>query len=344
MKGRERITIAAFTDPALEVAETVGEILGHEGYEGVVTDGRKLRLRDRMEEIFKSSSFIVFVSACGIAVRMTAPHIRSKDTDPGIIVIDEKKQFVISLLSGHLGGANELAERLAQGLGAVPVITTATDLSGRFAVDLWTKRAGCAIEDISKIKHISSAVLKGEKVGLYSDFDIEGALPEELYMGDSGAFGIAVSLSGTCSPFDETLNAVPGIVSMGAGCRRDTDPDRFKEFALETLAERDISLKSIESVSSIDLKADELCLKSFSEELGIPFLTYSASQLNEAGDEDSVGRPFGGSDFVRRTTGTDNVCERSAFLSSGKGKIILEKTGRDGMTLALAERDWKCKF
>ena len=120
---------------------------------------------------FGQADAIIFVCACGIAVRSIAPFVKSKKTDPAVLVVDECGKYVISLLSGHLGGANELAETVARLLGALPIITTATDLHHQFAVDVFAKKNGCAIASMKAAKEFSAAMLAGESVGFYSEYD-----------------------------------------------------------------------------------------------------------------------------------------------------------------------------
>ena len=137
-------------------------------------------------ERFRDSDGLIFIGACGIAVRAIAPYIRDKKTDPAVLAADEKGRFVIPLLSGHLGGANELAECLAEGLAkngipAQAVLTTATDVNRRFAVDVFAKEHGLVLDQMKLAKEISAAVLAGEPVGLFSDFPFSGPVPEGLY-------------------------------------------------------------------------------------------------------------------------------------------------------------------
>lgn len=151
------------------------------------------------KERFRDSDALVFVGACGIAVRSIAPYVESKKTDPAVIVVDEHGRFAISLLSGHLGGANELAEKIAALINAQPVVTTATDLNERFAVDVFAKKNGCRILDMTLAKEISAALLAGEPVGFYSEFPWNGKLPDglKLYAAgqDNPALGICVAVS-----------------------------------------------------------------------------------------------------------------------------------------------------
>lgn len=133
---------------------------------------------------FEKADALIFIGACGIAVRSIAPHIVCKKTDPAVLVIDECGKFVISLLSGHLGGANDLALRAAEILGAQPVVTTATDLHKQFAVDVFAKRNGAEIRNMTAAKEVSAALLAGKKVGFYSEFPWEGKLPQGLVLCD----------------------------------------------------------------------------------------------------------------------------------------------------------------
>lgn len=289
-----------------------------------------------VEEQLPEADGFLFIGAVGIAVRTMAPFLRGKDVDPAVVVMDELGTYAIPVLSGHLGGANRLAAMLAQAIGALPVITTATDLNGVFAVDVWSKQANCRLGDISKIKEISGALLRGEPVGLHSDFPIDGGLPKGITRTGEERVGISVSLSGKAAPFPVTLPVIPSLVTIGVGCRKGADETKMEDFLLETLKNQNLSLLSVRTVASIDLKAEEPCILSFCSRHGIPFVTYTAEQLQR------VPGNFTASAFVAKTTGVDNVCERSAVCAGGA--LILKKQARDGMTVALAAEHWRCKF
>lgn len=299
--------------------------------------------RSYVAEKFNDYDAFIFVGATGIAVRYIAAHIKSKDVDPAVIVLDEHGRFVIPLLSGHLGGANELANLIADELCATPVITTATDINAKFAVDLWTKKTNQSITDISKIKDVSSAILRNEKIGIYSDFEIIGTLPKQIIecsndVDKNPNIGIAVSLDEKKKPFKNTLNAVPKIVVLGVGCRRNTESAKFEDFILKILRNENISIKAVDMIASIDIKKDEKCILDFSNKYGIPFKTANAEELM------TVPGEFSSSSFVKSITGVYSVCERSAAYFSKNNKILLGKTSHNGMTCSIAVRDWKCKF
>lgn len=331
----EKVGILAFTDRGKLMASKVAGRLSAE-CELEIFD-HKGKAKDYLKENFDQKDTFIFICAAGIAVRMIAPLIKSKDVDPAVIVMDEFGQYVIPILSGHLGGANEAGERIASVIGATLVLTTATDINEKFAVDVWSKYAGCKIIDVSCIKTISAAILRGEKVGFESGFPFEGKVPEELTL-DAANLGICVSLSDKLKPFPQTFNMVPKIVTMGIGCRKNTSVEQFEKFVLGVLEENKVSIHAIKKIASIDIKKYEKCILAFSDKYQIPFITYSAEELNAAKGDFEV------SDFVKSITGVDNICERSASLGSGNGRRILSKTSGGGVTCALAMKDWKCKF
>lgn len=288
-----------------------------------------------VQQAFDVRADLVFVGAMGIAVRLIAPYLKRKDVDPAVVVMDDLGKYAISVLSGHIGGANNLCRLLAERLECTPVITTATDLHHQFAVDSWAYQHQCTIADLSKIKTISAALLKGESIGFQSVFPVEGTLP--FRHSATASAGIYVGLDEERKPFEETLSVIPRVVTLGVGCRKETDVAAFEQFVLQTLLAQKISLRAVKQLVSIDLKAEEACLLCFSEKYQIPFLTASAEELN------AVVGSFAHSELVQRVTGTDNVCERSAVYFS-KGRIVQPKLAKDGMTLAFAVEDWKCMF
>lgn len=293
---------------------------------------------------FGQADAIIFVCACGIAVRSIAPFVKSKKTDPAVLVVDECGKYVISLLSGHLGGANELAETVARLLGALPIITTATDLHHQFAVDVFAKKNGCAIASMKAAKEFSAAMLAGESVGFYSEYDWDGELPEGMMCckilgnNEKKNFGIAVSIKKNCRPFPETVHIIPQIVSVGIGCRKGKDVKSIEQMVRDCLKENNISREAVKNIASIDLKKEEQGILALAEKWNIPFLTYNEKELYKAKGE------FSESDFVKKITGVENVCERSAVLAGGQGHLIQKKIAKDGMTVALAVEEWRISF
>lgn len=293
-------------------------------------------LKEFAKNAFEKCGAVIFIGAAGIAVRAIAPFIRSKTVDPAVLVIDEKGSYVIPILSGHMGGANALAAGIAGMLGAQAVITTATDLSGSFAVDTWAANNDCHIMNPKEIKEVSAAILKGEQVGFYSDFTVEGPLPAGLAVVTGTRAGICISRQyRQC--FEHTLHLLPKQYILGVGCKKDTDFECLLNFINSVLQKNNIKSYAIGTIASIDLKAEEKALQELGRLWKVPFRTYAAKELS------SLEGAFSKSDFVKETTGVDNVCERAA-IAAGGARLLLKKTCGNGITLALAERDWRCRF
>ncbi|MBR3135606.1 MAG: cobalt-precorrin 5A hydrolase [Clostridia bacterium] len=284
---------------------------------------------------FAEADALIFCCASGIAVRAIAPHVRDKRRDPAVLVLDEGGTFVIPLLSGHLGGANALAKELAAKLPATPVLTTATDVNGLFAVDVFAKNNDLFIEDMALAKAVSAALLSGEAVGFRSDLPVAGALPKGLAAGKAD-LGILVSSSDE-KPFPRTLRLIPRRYAVGLGCRRGKDEAALEAFLRENLNRCGVGLHQVMALASIDIKGDEPGLVVLAKELGLPFVTYSAEELKRAPGE------FTPSAFVQGVTGVDSVCERAAVLASG-GTLMVRKVAENGMTFALAKKEEGIRF
>ena len=275
-----------------------------------------LSLSEWTTQMFDQSDALVFVGAAGIAVRAIAPFVKSKVTDPAVVVVDEGGSYAIPILSGHLGGANDLARAIAERIGATPVITTATDVNNVFAIDEWTRKQGLVIKNTERIKHISASLLAGETVKVATEWPIAGGSPKGVEVEE-----LHRTLEGELRP----LRQKPDILITN---RRDA----AKLYPEALLAVPD-------AVGSIDIKKDEPGLLAFCTVHDWQLITFSAARLREVEGE------FTASFFVRNVTGVDNVCERSAKLLSG-GQLIKEKTTGNEVTLAAAERplalDWTC--
>lgn len=310
-----------------------------------ISDSIKESTKEWAGEQFESADGIIFIGATGIAVRSIAPYVASKKTDPAVLVTDECGKFVISLLSGHLGGANELALQAAEALHAVPIVTTATDLEGKFAVDVFAKKNNCHIFRMKEAKEVSAALLAGEKVGFYSEFPWEGELPDGLVnccglrdenwisenepgtnvqndnqiKSASDLFpkvGIAVTIHKNCIPFLSTTHVVPQAVALGMGCRKNKEAQAVEKAAFTCLEENQIYPQAVACLASIDIKKEEPGLLALAEKMGIPFENFSSEELL------GVKGEFTASSFVSRTVGVDNVCERSA-LKAAQDRICL---------------------
>lgn len=287
-------------------------------------------------EQFRLGNDIIFVSAAGIAVRAIAPYVRDKLTDPAVVSVDELGQFVVPLLSGHVGGANRLARRVANLLGAVPVISTATDLNRCFAVDEWAAAQGMTIENRSAAKAVSAALLAGESVGFWSELPHD-QLPEGV-TDNPGVPGFAVTCE-TETRFPAGMLVLhPQLLAVGIGCKKDLPPEQVEETVSMVLKEHNLSPKSVFALASIDLKQDEEGIRRLGMRWGVPCRFYSAAQLT------GVPGNFTPSSFVQTVTGVDNVCERSAVLCAENGELLVHKTARNGVTVAVARKPCFVRF
>ncbi|MCD8103535.1 MAG: cobalamin biosynthesis protein [Lachnospiraceae bacterium] len=400
--GMKKLGIASFTARGKSVADKLAG-----AFEGEYEITRyEAGLRAWCASLFASGADgIIFVGACGIAVRSIAPFLKSKMTDPAVLVIDEAGQFVISLLSGHIGGANRLAILAAQILGATPVITTATDVNGKFAVDVFAKDNGLRIGSMKAAKEISAAILRGEKVGVCCEGEIEGNIPPELVLLETGEcqekysappehgnvserrndltdmtdleesdrgllvktavyIGVPVHASsigvlshsfpnGLSSQDSHTeafshspvtgvqtvLQLCPRSYILGIGCRRGKTEQEIAKLAERSLAGLGLTYEDIVGVASIDLKKEEPGLVDFCKRHGLRFGTYSAEALT------AVRGAVSHSAFVNEVTGVDNVCERAALcMAEEGGRLLLPKQAENGVTVAVAQRQWKVCF
>ena len=171
-----QVRIISFKDRGQQLAELLADRLC-----GTATRcGRDCSLAEWVRDAFDSADALIYVGAVGICVRTIAPYIKSKTRDPAVVVIDETGRYVIPVLSGHLGGANDLARRIARLTGAEPVITTATDLAHAFSVDAWARIQGCVVVNPGRIKYVSSKILAGDDIVIASEYPISGEVPEHV--------------------------------------------------------------------------------------------------------------------------------------------------------------------
>ncbi len=333
---KEQLAILSLTKGGFQTAKKINELFPGSIHftMGANNDGSAVDMTDKLfkflPEIFNKYETLVFVMATGIVIRGIAPLIKDKKTDPGVIVLDEKGKYAISLLSGHLGGANEATHEIARRLGSEPVITTSSDVNNKVAVDMIAKNNGMAISNMEACKDITALLVNSKPVAIVGDIPIK-ALPP-YYLGSlEGAEG-AVLLSNKKNPRCEIpfVQLIPRNIVIGAGCRRDTPPEEMKSFVLEELEKLELHLDSVKAVASIDIKSDEAAIIELAKMLNTETIFFTSDQLN------SVAHLFKASDFVKSITGTTSVSEASAYLAGNrKGEMLLAKKARNGMTLSV---------
>lgn len=326
-----KLAYLAFTAKGKALADELATALG----------GTAMRCNQSLSlEAWTSAQFadvggLVFVGAAGIAVRAIAPHLKHKATDPAVVVVDECGHFAVPILSGHLGGANDLARQIARVCGAVPVITTATDANGIFAVDEWAKRQGCLVLNPGQIKQVSSLLLAGGTVRVRSAWPIAGTPPAGVAVTEDDFCQVRLDLLGG-DP--DALCLVPPLAVLGVGCRRGISHVALEDALVALLDRAGICVQAICAAATIDRKGDEPALLDFCDAHNWPLSTYTAEQLRQ------IQGTFTGSAFVQQVTGVDNVCERAAVLASG-GTLYCNKLAGNGVTMALAlkpyQPDWR---
>lgn len=349
-----RIQIISFTPGGMELSLRIREGLGqvhnihcsskckkvdHQaGEEGIHLVEESLQ--QWTGEVFSQTDALIFVGAAGIAVRAIAPFVQDKLTDPAVLVCDEAGQFVIPILSGHYGGANELAQQVANVLHATSVITTATDVRNCWAVDVFAKRNGLRICNREGIAVVSEKLLAGETLRLQSEKKIAGEIPSGVScVEEDFSDSVDVWISIRQREENTTLLLCPPRVWIGMGCKKGKSLEELMAFLEEVLMEENIAREAIAGIASIDVKKEEPGLLQLANSLQVDFVTYSAEDLNhQKGD-------FSKSDFVCEKVGVDNVCERAAVAAAGPGAaLIVKKRSKNGMTLAIAVAEYLLCF
>ena len=322
---KKEIRIVFFTEKGESLAKRIEEALPSYSF----TKHKKGKpILDFAKESFEAGEALIFIGAMGIAVRTIAPLVKDKLKDPPVIVIDELGQNVIPILSGHYGGANELAVEIAKGIKANPVITTATDINNAFSVDVFARENNLEINNKEGIAKVSTKALAGKPITI----SIKGYPPEEE---------VDVIISNDVDDFDKSklglkqsgsIEFVDSGIVVGIGCKKGKTFDELRSFLEEMVETLGRELTEITAIATIDIKEEEEGIKALSKVLSVPVLTFDSAILEKVEGE------FSSSDFVKSITGVDNVCERAALATTfGKGDMILSKTSRDGMTLAMVE-------
>ncbi|MDD3192986.1 MAG: cobalamin biosynthesis protein [Oscillospiraceae bacterium] len=325
-----QIELIAFTPDGFALGQKLAGLLAGQGDQTQLARGfgkEKTPLSQWCGQAFAAADALLFIGAAGIAVRAVAPLLAGKDTDPAVLVMDDTGRFCIPLLSGHIGGANDLACRVAALTGAQPVVTTATDRHGVFAFDQWAARRGLKVCNLQAVKRVSGKLLQGKQVRLRSDFPVEGALPPGVILVADKTYDVRITIKENCKK--NALCLVPPVAVVGAGCRKGISCQALAQAYQMLLAKGNIRPEAVREMCSISLKAEEAGLLAFCQEKGFPLRTFTAQQLNE------VKGSFSASAFVQKITGTDNVCERSAVLGSG-GTLHVKKNAGSGVTMAMA--------
>jgi cobalt-precorrin 5A hydrolase/precorrin-3B C17-methyltransferase len=273
-------------------------------------------------EAFSRYRSLVLIMATGVAVRFLASVMGDKRQDPGVVVMDETGKFAISLLSGHLGGANELAVKIASYLGAQPVITTASDIRRTFAVDLLGREFGWELEDDSQVTAVSAALVNGEPVGLYQDAGERSWRVKERLPANVHTFASLEALSQSACQAAVIITDRDG---GGEGPNRGTSSAVIEEAVRQVLCQHGLSLRSLKKIATIDVKRSEAGLLEFARKHNLTLEYFDKESLSK------VNFPSRPSAAALKYVGAPSVCEAAALLSSGSTSLMVPKLSYNGM-------------
>jgi cobalt-precorrin 5A hydrolase/precorrin-3B C17-methyltransferase len=306
--------------------------------------------KEVVREVFSRYRYLVLVMAVGIAVRLVATELRDKHKDPGVVVVDDSGSFSVSLLSGHVGGANQLARKIASLIGAQPVITTASEVSQTIAVDLLGREFGWELEDNRSVTAVSAVLVNGESVGIYQDAGERNWWPKTKPLPDNvRIFNTIEALTRSNSQAGlivtdrilgnehrallprHTVTYRPRSLVIGIGCNRGTQCAEIEEAVSRVFSEHGLSIKSIRNIATITLKKNEAGLLEFARKYRLPVEYFDKEALCK------VKPPSSPSAAALRHVGTPAVCESAALLSSDNSSLIIPKVSHNrAVTVAVA--------
>jgi precorrin-4 C11-methyltransferase len=315
------------------------------GIKGIRIKSYTQSLHDLFGELVNHYSNFICIMATGIVVRTIIPFLIHKSVDPAIVVLDEKGRFAISLVSGHLGGANELAEQVASLTGGESVVTTATDVHSMPAIDLLAKRLDCRNLDFTMLKGCNYALLHDEKVGIYPDavkafFSVWGKPKVKFYktvnrlLASDSSYKIVITNKQAIidsSQKDNTLVLTPRNLVVGIGCNRTTSCNEIEETVQKVLDRGKLSFEAIKKIATVTVKSNEKGLLEFARKHNLEVEFHTPKQLNK------VSCPTPPSEDVLKAVGSKGVCEPAALLSAGVTTLLCKKSKASNVTVAVAE-------
>lgn len=331
-----KVAIISVSDKGKELALTIKEHLDSDSTI-IRADLYHKNVKKYLKIAFYEYDAIVAIMASGILIRSIAPYIESKTTDPAVVNIDDNGNFVISTLSGHLGGANKLANKIAGFIDATPVITTSSDINSRLGIDVLANDLFLSIDNAKEILFFNKAILEGRQITVKfngkkdylasylekSTLDIDVCIENSSDVNDDE---IKVCLD------DHELTLTERKMVVGIGCRRGKEWEKIYEGLEKSIDELNIDISRINQLTSAEIKNDEKGILELSEKLNIPvsFVDLDRLKLFESGDVQK-------SEFVKSKFGIYGVCEPSALITAGfDSRLIYKKTSYDGVTIAVA--------
>lgn len=304
-------------------------------------------LSELIDDIYHAYEGLIFIMATGIVVRVIASHIKDKRFDPAVVVMDEAGEFAISLLSGHIGGANELTKEIGKTIGAKPVITTATDVVQKPAADILAVRLCLEIEPFDHLKKVNAAIANGERVAFFIDRTLTNS---EHYVKKAADMGVMLVDMDQLSQTDKYDAAVvitdkdlymvkthvflrSATLAIGLGCRRGTTSAAIYTALDDACRKIGRTKRSIAVIGTCAAKEDEIGIHAVVQQMAIPLEIFSNEQLQQCIDKYKLET----SAFVEEQIGVGNVCEPAALLGGQADGLLLRKTSYEGITIAIAE-------
>lgn len=330
-----KLVAYSFTDKGSEVGEQISK---NNQYKIVHIKNRDIEggVKTHLKRAYKKYDGIVFIGATGIAIRLIFPYIKDKYKDLPIIVIDDMGKFSISLLSGHVGGANTIAEKLGSFLGATPVITTASDNRGFESIDNFAKNNNYYIDNKKDLTKIMSMMVNGEKIGLLSKEEGKLDYPKLEIIKDIRTLkDIKALIVIAKEDLDEKSIDIPFIslktkdINIGVGCKKGIGSDRIIKAIKEELKTLNIDSSRIKSMGTVEVKKDEKGIILSSKHFNCPLKIFSIEEIKKVEDK------FKKSDFVKKTIGVYSVSEPSAYLLGGE--LLVKKAKHDGITISISK-------
>jgi len=287
----------------------------------------KENYKSNLNDIFEQYDGIVFISSTGIAIRISASFIKDKSIDPAIVVVDDMGRYSISLLSGHIGGANELAENIANCLKCQAIITTASDGRGIEAVDMFAKRNDLYIESLEDAKKITSMMIEGEAIKLESEIEAKIGYNNIVKNHEVGAIFVCSKLN--INYLKPCCILRPKNITVGLGCRRGKTVDEIISALMTIFSDNDLSIQSIKQIATVDVKQYERGIIEACKYLNCEMVIISREAIKAVQDK------FNKSAFVEATIGVSSVCEPCAYISGGE--LIVGRTAINGITIAISK-------
>ncbi len=321
-----RIAFWSVTRGAGEVAKKISKKIGGDVYtlKKFQTENT-IQIDDFSEELEKNFNLYdghIFIMATGIVIRKIAPLIKSKDIDPAVLVVDEGENFVISLISGHIGGANELAYKVAQSYSLTPIITTSSDITGKIAIDTLAQKLNCEMESLTKAKEITSLIVDNKNVDIL--------LPKNVKIGESENSAGVVVVSNKKNI--DIMRLYPKNLIVGIGCKRGTSKEELVKGLDTVMKKHNLAYESIKKIATVDIKANEIGIIELAKDLGRNLVIITREDIKKVEDD------FIGSEFVKNQIGVGCVSEPCALLASnGNGNFLEQKYVYNGITISIYE-------